>query len=251
VVSEFYPKAYIKRSQEGIKTMLKNSEIDSILTAPSQRILSDYVADRLRQAILLGQFQPNQRLLEQDIAESMKTSRGPIRDALKVLENEGLVTRETHRGAFVAELNPEDMHEVTTLREVLESLAIRYVIQRATSSQIDELESIVHAMESMALKDYGQKEATDLDIDFHHTLCRLSGHKRVMTAWEALSGQIRIVLWKHRLAHPTDLRDRSVPWHAKIVEALRERNPEKTIELLHEHLAASMEWVDQLKMQKD
>ncbi|HEX7556290.1 MAG TPA: GntR family transcriptional regulator, partial [Leptolinea sp.] len=168
--------------------MLKSSEMDSILTAPSQRILSDYVADRLRQAILLGQFQPNQRLLEQDIAESMKTSRGPIRDALKILENEGLVTRETHRGAFVAELNPEDMHEVNTLREVLEALAIKYVIQRATSSQLDELEQIVHAMESMALKDYGQKEATDLDIEFHHTLCRLSGHKRVMTAWEALSG---------------------------------------------------------------
>jgi DNA-binding GntR family transcriptional regulator len=230
--------------------MLKSSEMDNILTAPSQRILSDYVADRLRQAILLGQFQPNQRLLEQDIAESMKTSRGPIRDALKILENEGLVTRETHRGAFVAELNPEDMHEVNTLREVLETLAIKYVIQRATSSQLDELEQIVHAMESMALKDYGQKEATDLDIEFHHTLCRLSGHKRVMTAWEALSGQIRIVLWKHRLEHPTDLRDRSVPWHAKIVEALRERNEEKTIELLHEHLAASMEWVDQLVGQK-
>jgi DNA-binding GntR family transcriptional regulator len=230
--------------------MLKSSEMDNILAAPSQRILSDYVADRLRQAILLGQFQPNQRLLEQDIAESMKTSRGPIRDALKILENEGLVTRETHRGAFVAELNPEDMHEVNTLREVLETLAIKYVIQRATSSQLDELEQIVHAMESMALKDYGQKEATDLDIEFHHTLCRLSGHKRVMTAWEALSGQIRIVLWKHRLEHPTDLRDRSVPWHAKIVEALRERNEEKTIELLHEHLAASMEWVDQLVGQK-
>ena len=231
--------------------MLKSSEpVDNYLTAPSLRILSDYVADQLRQAILLGQFQPNQRLVEQDIAESMKTSRGPIRDALKILENEGLVTRETHRGAFVAELNSEDMHEITTLREVLETLAIKYVIQRATSSQIDELENIVFAMENMALKDYGQMEATDLDMAFHHTLCRISGHKRVLTAWEALSGQIRIVLWKHRLEHPTDLRDRSVPWHSKIVEALRERNPEKTTDLLHEHLAASMDWVDLLLKQK-
>jgi len=229
--------------------MDKNIDLDNILTAPSQRILSDYVADRLRQAILLGQFQPNQRLVEQDLAESMKTSRGPIRDALKVLENEGLVIRETHRGAFVAELNPEDMREITTLREVLESLAIRYLIQRATSSQIDQLENIVHAMENMALSDYGQMEATDLDMEFHHTLCQISGHKRVLTAWEALSGQIRIVLWKHRLEHPTDLRDRSVPWHARIVEALRQHDAEKAITLLHEHLAASMEWVDQLLKQ--
>ena len=78
--------------------MFKSSETDDYLTAPSQRILSDYVADQLRQAILVGQLQPNQRLVEQEIAESMKTSRGPIRDAIKVLENEGLVTREAHRG---------------------------------------------------------------------------------------------------------------------------------------------------------
>lgn len=231
--------------------MLKSNETDNYLTAPSLRILSDYVADQLRQAILVGKLQPNQRLVEQDIAESMKTSRGPIRDALKVLENEGLVTREAHRGAFVAELNPEDMHEITTLREVFETLAIKYVIHSASSSQIDELENIVHSMETMALKDYEQMEATDLDMEFHHTLCRISGHKRVLTAWEALSGQIRIVLWKHRLEHPTDLRDRSVPWHEKIVEALRERNVEKTIDILHEHLAASIDWVDQLAKQKN
>ena len=230
--------------------MFKNNDTDNILTAPSQRILSDYVAERLRQAILVGQFEPNQRLVEQDIAESVKTSRGPIRDALKILENEGLVTRQTHRGAFVAELNPDDMHEIFSLRKALESLAIQYLIEKATEEQIDELEKIVQSMEVMSLKDYGQAEATDLDMDFHHTLCKISGHKRVLTAWEALSGQIRIVLWKHRLVHPTDLRDRSVPWHAGIVEALRERNKEKAVDLLNVHLAASMEWVDQLVKQK-
>ena len=230
--------------------MFKNNDTDNILTAPSQRILSDYVAERLRQAILVGQFEPNQRLVEQDIAESVKTSRGPIRDALKILENEGLVTRQTHRGAFVAELNPDDMHEIFSLRKALESLAIQYFIEKATEEQIDELEKIVQSMEVMSLKDYGQAEATDLDMDFHHTLCKISGHKRVLTAWEALSGQIRIVLWKHRLVHPTDLRDRSVPWHAGIVEALRERNKEKAVDLLNVHLAASMEWVDQLVKQK-
>ncbi|MCL4394563.1 MAG: GntR family transcriptional regulator [Chloroflexi bacterium] len=226
--------------------MIDTEPMENLLTAPSQRTLSDYVADRLRQAILAGQFRPNQRLVENQLATVMNTSRGPIRDALKILENEGLVIRQTHRVASVAPVNAEDMHEIYTLREVLEALAIRFIVKRATSEQIGELDKIVRAMEVMAQQDYGQMEATDLDIQFHHTLCKISGHKRVLNAWESLSGQVRIVVLKHRLEHPTDLRDRSVPWHASIVEALSRRDAEKAIELMHVHMAASMEWVDQV-----
>lgn len=233
--------------------MAKNNplgnEIGSVLKAPSQRILGDYVANQLRQAILDGQLEPQHRLVEQDIAESMEISRGPIRDALKILENEGLVVRQPYRGTFVAPLNPEDMREIYTLREALESLAIKYIIKDATLEQIEELEKIVHAMEELAKQDYGQMEAADQDIEFHHMLCKISGHKRVLAAWEALSGQIRIVLWKHRLEHPTDLRDRSVHWHADIVDALCQRDSEKAIKIMHKHMAASMEWVDQLVKQ--
>ncbi len=226
--------------------MFKNGNQNGLLTAPSQRTLSDYAADQLRQAILSGQFTPNQRLVEQEIAESMQTSRGPVRDALKILENEGLVVRQSHRGAFVAQLRPEDFLEIHTLREALESLAIKYLIKNATDEQIDTLEQLVKDMEGLSRQNYNQTDATDLDMDFHHTICVISGHKRVLSAWEALSGQIRLVLLKHRLEHPQDLRERSVLWHEKIVQALRERDTDKAINELHTHMAASFEWVEQL-----
>ena len=230
--------------------MPTSDEHNNVLEAPSQRILGDYVANQLRQAILIGHFKPNQRLVEQDIAESMETSRGPIRDALLTLEKEGLVIRQPYRGAFVAQLNPEDMMEIYTLREVLESLAMKYIIKKGTLEQIRELKKIVHKMENLAEKDYSQMEATDLDMEFHHTLCKISGHKRVLIAWKALSAQIRIVLWKHLLEHPTDLPDRFVTWHTKIVDALCQRDYEKAVKEMHIHMSVSMDWVDQLMAQK-
>lgn len=224
--------------------MLGRDDHNGLLTAPSQRTLSDYVADQLRQAILAGELKPNQRLVEHQIAESIQTSRGPVRDAIKILENEGLVIRQSHRGAFVAQLHPEDFMEIHTLREALETLAIKYVIKNATDEQISALERLVHSMEGLAKQDYSQGDATDLDMEFHHTMCKISGHKRVLNAWESMSGQIRLVLLKHRLENPQDLRERSVPWHEKIVAALFKRDSEMAIKELHTHMAASFEWVD-------
>jgi DNA-binding GntR family transcriptional regulator len=224
--------------------MLSRDEHNGLLTAPSQRTLSDYVADQLRQAILAGEFKPNQRLVEHQIAESIQTSRGPVRDAIKILENEGLVIRQSHRGAFVAQLHPEDFMEIYTLREALETLAIKYVIKNATDEQISTLEQLVVSMEGLAKQDYSQGDATDLDMEFHHTMCKISGHKRVLNVWESMSGQIRLVLLKHRLENPQDLRERSVPWHEKIVAALFKRDSEMAIKELCTHMAASFEWVE-------
>jgi DNA-binding GntR family transcriptional regulator len=215
-----------------------------LLTAPSQRTLSDYVADQLRQAILAGQLKPSERLVEQEIAERMQTSRGPVRDGIKTLESEGLIVRQAHRGSFVSQLHLEDFMEIYTLREVLETLAIEWAIRNATDAQLDILTDIVSSMRSMAEHDYNQFDATNLDMDFHHTVCRISGHKRVLNMWESMSGQIRLVVLKHRLTHPDDLRVRSVSWHSQIVAAMRERDAGKAVKELRVHMAASYEWVD-------
>ncbi len=224
--------------------MFKNDHADGLLTAPVQRTLSDYVADQLRQAILAGQLKPNERLVEQEIAERMQTSRGPVRDGIKTLEAEGLIVRQPHRGAFVSQLHLDDFLEIYTLREALETLAIRWAIQKAADQQFDILSGIIKKMDSMAQHDYSQVDATDLDLDFHHALCQISGHTRVLNAWESMSGQIRLVVLKHRLTHPDDLRVRSVLWHSQIVAAMRERDTEKALGELRVHMAASYEWVD-------
>lgn len=223
--------------------MIQNDGNENMFSAPSQRTLSDYVADQLRQGIIVGALKPNQRLVEEELAASMQTSRGPVRDALRLLEAEGLVVRQSHRGAFVAELTYEDVLEIYSIRELLESLAIRQTIQNASSEQIDELDKLVHSMNEMANQSYNQFQATDVDMEFHRTLCRISGNKRLLIVWESLSAQIRLVVLTHRLHNPTDLKERSVAWHEAIVDAIRQRDETKALAELHKHMSGSTEWV--------
>lgn len=212
-----------------------------VLSAPSSRTLSDHVTQQLRQAILTGQLKPGQRIVEREIAEAMRTSRGPVRDALKFLENERLVVRYPHKGTFVAWLNLKDAEEIYSLREAIELLAVDYAIKNATAEQIDELGTLVETMAIQAEGDYTQFEATDIDLEFHHTMCRISGHKRLLAAWEALNPQIRMLLLYHRTRLPDDFRERGVEWHHHIVDALRQRNAELAQQLVRKHLAASFQ----------
>lgn len=223
--------------------MISNVNNNSLLIAPSQRTLSDYVADQLRQGIITGALKPRQRLVEEELAASMQTSRGPVRDALRLLEAEGLVVRQSHRGAFVAELTYEDVLEIYSIRELLESLAIRFAIQKASTEQIDELDQSVRTMSEMANQSYNQFQATDVDMEFHRTLCKISGHKRLLAAWESLSAQIRLVVLTHRFHNPADLKERSVAWHEAIVDAIRQRDEAKALAELHKHMSGSTEWV--------
>lgn len=214
---------------------------NSVLSAPSSRVLSEHIADQLREAIVKNQLQAGQRIVEREIADAMQTSRGPVRDALLLLENEGLVVRYPHRGAFVAELTLKDVEEIYSLRQAIESLAVEYLIERATPQDLDELDGLVRQMEAKVEAGYKLSEATELDLSFHQALCRLSRHKRALAAWEALRGQTRILLLSHRIRNPRDFQERAVEWHRRLVAALREGDLERAQSELYRHLATTVE----------
>jgi DNA-binding GntR family transcriptional regulator len=210
-------------------------------SAPISRTLSDQVAKQLRQAILSGRLKPGQRIVEHEIAQAMALSRGPVRDALRILQNERLVVQYPHRGAFVAWLNLRDAEEIYSLREALEVLALHYAIMSATEEQIAELSKVVDQMTVRMRQDYSQAEATDLDLEFHHTLCRISGHGRALAAWTALRDQVRLLILTHRILHPMDFRENAADWHRQLVDAVRLRDGEAAEAVLRKHLAASFE----------
>lgn len=213
------------------------------LSAPFSRTLSDQVASQLRQAILQGRLKPGQRIVEHEIAQAMAISRGPVRDALRILQNERLVVQYPHRGAFVAWLTMDDAEEIYSLREALETLAVDHAIKHATEEQIRELVVVVDRMTARLQEDYSQDEATDLDLDFHQTLCRVSGHSRVLDAWTALRAQVRLLILTHRILHPWDFRQNATEWHSRLIDAIRQRDTEAAHETLHEHLTASFDTV--------
>jgi DNA-binding GntR family transcriptional regulator len=211
------------------------------LSAPFSRTLSDQVANQLRQAILRGQLKPGQRIVEQEIAQALALSRGPVRDALKTLAHERLVVQYPHRGAFVAWLTLDDAEEIYSLREALELLALRFAIKDATDDMIAELSQVIGQMTTRSQQGYTPAEATDLDLDFHQTLCRISGHSRVLVAWTGLRGQVRLLLLTHRILNPMDFREHAVDWHRQLVDAMLQRDSQVAAEVLRNHLAASFE----------
>jgi DNA-binding GntR family transcriptional regulator len=212
-----------------------------ILSAPSSRVLGEHIAEQLREAIVTDRLKAGQRIVEREIAEAMQTSRGPVRDALLLLENEGLVVRYPHRGSFVAELTVKDVEEIYSLRQTIESLALKYLIKRATSEELDELDDLVQQMADKVETGYRLSEATELDLAFHRALCRLSGHGRALAAWEALSGQTRILLLSHRIRNPRDFQERAVDWHRRLVDAIRKRDLERAQDELRKHLATTVD----------
>jgi DNA-binding GntR family transcriptional regulator len=211
------------------------------IPAISNQSLSEKVADQLREAIVGGQIKPGQHIVELDVVNATKISRGPVRDALRILENEHLVVRYPRRGTFVTRLGLGDAEEIYSLREALEMVALEYTVRQASDAQLDELDRIVAAMERQLQQKYTAFELADIDLEFHHVLCKISGHSRVITAWNNLRPQIRFLILTHRIPRPIAWEEDIVERHKRIVATLRQRDFAMAREVFHEHLAYSLE----------
>jgi DNA-binding GntR family transcriptional regulator len=211
--------------------------------SPVNRVLSDQVANQLREAIMHGRLKPGQHIVEREIAQGMRLSRGPVRDALRMLENEGLVVRYPHRGTFVAGMAMRDAEEIYSLRQALETLAVDYAIKYATEEQLDELDRIVDRMAERIETSYTQVEATELDMQFHDALMRISGHTRLQTTWVTLRGQVSLLILTHRKLEPTDFREKGVEYHRQVVTCLRQRDVVAAHAVVRRHLASSFDTV--------
>ena len=106
--------------------------------------LAERVASTLREMFLNGDLKPGQRLIETDIAEQLQVSRGPVRDALKTLQDEGVVHIEPRKGTSIAILCYEDLNDIYLLRGVIEGLGARILAEEGTPDQIDQLQHNPH-----------------------------------------------------------------------------------------------------------
>jgi DNA-binding GntR family transcriptional regulator len=206
-------------------------------------VLSAHIADQLREAIVNDRFKAGQRIVEREIAEAMQTSRGPVRDALLLLESEGLVLRHAHRGTFVAELGLEDAEEIYSLRLAIESLAVEYIVERATPADLDELDHLVEEMAAKVEAGDTISGTMELDMAFHRALCRISGHARALAAWDALSGQTRLLLLSRIKRRPRDFQEKVVVWHRRLAEALRQHDLDRARDELRKHMMATLETI--------
>jgi DNA-binding GntR family transcriptional regulator len=191
------------------------------------------VAARLRESIVDGTLPPGTRLLEVEAARQLGVSRGPLREALRILEAEGLIISEPGHGSHVTQISERDIREIYSLRRILEEEAFRLAAQRATEAQLQQLDEILEAMFDAAGR--GDPDTVlDLDLDFHKQVWRMSGHSRLEAYLNEVAAQARIYI-----AVQTSLYDdlaAGISDHREMLAALRERDPERAIRSLLGHL---------------
>jgi DNA-binding GntR family transcriptional regulator len=163
------------------------------------RNLPEQIAASLQEAILTGRLKAGARLVEAGIAEQMRTSRGPVRDALLLLERDGLVVKLPNRGARVLRFNARALREATTLRAALEEFAVMLLVPCLTPAHLQRLGGLVGKMESAARRN-AVREFNSLDYRFHDAICEASGHETLREVWRGMARRIRTFLGSSNLA---------------------------------------------------
>lgn len=185
----------------------------------------------IRGSIFTGAFQPGDALREVELSTALKVSRGPVRDALQILEREGLVRSEWHRGATVTVLSDEDVAELDSLRGVLESLAVRRLVENANDFELIPIAMAAKAMER-AEDPYGMVRC---DIEFHDTVFRAAKHSRLLEAWAAIRSQVFLFLIMRVNTSTAGYLEHIRLEHDMLVAALKSRNAEAALELFAVH----------------
>lgn len=208
---------------------------------PGRRALADWAASRLFEMIFNGELEPGSQLGEIEITELLGVSRSPIRDALRQLEESGLIDVVPSSGRrVVRRFDVNDIYELYTIRVALESLSVRHAAERITDPELAHLESLLTAMgkaktsaRSPAGRDF------EADFQFHEAVCRASGLDRLHRILSGLWLQTRALL-RHLDAagiYPSgDELDEVVDDHAQVLAALRTHDAEAAGEAISEHL---------------
>jgi len=160
--------------------------------------MSALAAEALRSMILSGELLPGERLPENSLTSQLGVSRSPLRQAMAVLQREGLIVQEPRKGAIVAPLTAHDIYEIYTLREMLEELAVRLGVPVADETRLDRLRDAYAALETATGED--QSEHASLAFEFHLALVGIAGHSRLEGTFRGISLQMQLCMAMNRRA---------------------------------------------------
>ncbi|MEU8247800.1 GntR family transcriptional regulator [Nonomuraea sp. NPDC048916] len=191
-----------------------------------------FVLGELRRAITTGRLRPGDPIRQEALAEEFAVSRVPLREALKTLEGEGLVTYQAHRGYFVEQLSLDDLREVYVIRDLLEGEAVRRAVQRLTDAGLDvlaqaqaDVEAAAAAADVLAMAEANRR--------FHMTIFEWSGLPRLVrlirTLWDSTDAY-RSMYYSDELN-----RERVIDEHRVTLDLLRRRDTEAVVALLAAH----------------
>jgi len=191
------------------------------------------VGERIRSDIIEGVLTPGAQLHEVELAASFGVSRGPVREAMQRLIQEGLLRSEAHRGVFVPVMGEDDIVDIYVAREALESSAVRRITGTTRApSAYKALDKVVRAMETAA-KAEDWKAVASRDLDFHTALVAAAGSPRLERMFTTVISETRLCL--ALLTSAEDARDDLVEEHRQISEMIRADDTVGAIAALTQH----------------
>lgn len=206
------------------------------LASLDRSTLRERSLEALRAAVLSGRYRPGDHLGEVELAASLGVSRGTVREALRHLQQEGLVTPGARGMLRVNSLTPTEVRELFQVRAALEALAVRQII--ASSRREGAVTALRSALDELADEGEDVTARIEADLAFHLLLCRLAGNSMLVEAWERLEGRMRVaILSGAAWQAPMMARDR----HAPIVDAIERGDVASAVQTVEEHMSSAAE----------
>lgn len=195
--------------------------------------LRDVVFNTLREAILKGDLKPGERLMEMHLATRLGVSRTPIREAIRMLEQEGLAVTLPRKGAQVAKMTEKDLQDVLEIRDALDELAVVSACSRMRDSEFESLTAAMEVFEK-AIKIGEVKEIVEADEAFHDVIYKMTKNPKL----EAIVGNMREQMYRYRYEYIKDPKVYSqlIEEHDAIIKGLKNRDVDGLREVMHTHL---------------
>jgi len=206
------------------------------------RTLVHQVIDALVAGAAEGLILPGDRIIEADLAEQLGVSRVPVREALRVLESQGVVVNEPYRGIRLTPVTHERIDQLIEVRMALETTAAIRAVRRKHNDEVhlQQLESIVLEMQTMAERNdvFGFASA---DTDFHRAFCACAGNEVLSDMWEMLARQMTIILGLTTMGKPMP---EIVQEHRELVQVFRTGKVAEIKRTIREHIDVEIHKVD-------
>ena len=203
--------------------------------------LGGRVFQKIREDILNGKYKENDELRENAIGKELGVSRTPVREALRQLELEGLVTIIPNRGAYVTGISHKDIWDIYVIRSMLEGLCARWAAENITDAQLDELEetSLLSEFQRKKGSGFSAEQVTVLDSRFHSILYEASGSRILDHVLTDFHNYVQTARKSSVVSE--DRARKSIREHRQILRAIRDRDEEMAEQLANEHIMHVMQ----------
>ncbi|HEY4018726.1 MAG TPA: GntR family transcriptional regulator [Pseudonocardiaceae bacterium] len=192
------------------------------------------IARQLRAAIMNGALPPGTQLGEADLAARFEVSRGPLREAMQRLVQEGLLRSERNRGLFVIELEPADVYDIYVARNAIEQAAARLILRANRGGLVADRLAVIHAELGTAIKAGDPAAIGDADGRFHEELVRASGSTRLTRMAGTLLVESRMCIGALQRTYQPD--EDQLAEHGALVDGLRAGNEIALLKLIESHM---------------